>query len=126
MTDSEWVQLPGMLGHDEFLHLMHHFDEQGVVSRHRAIQTHVGVEGGQHAYVIQVQPSDAQKVARTLAHEWEVQDPQRIEPFTGECAACGAQVEGVWECAECGISFRPRLRDDDPVVVFIREHGGFR
>jgi hypothetical protein len=125
MTDSEWVQMPGMLGHDEFLHLMQLFDSQGVVSRHRTIQTAAGPQGGEHAYVIQVQPSDAQRVAQILAEEWQVQDPEKVEPFTGECAACGEQVEAVWDCTSCGISFRPRLRKDDPIVVFIREHGGF-
>jgi len=125
MSDSEWVQLPMMLGHEEFHHLMGHFDEQGVLSRHRTIQTAAGPQGGEHSYIIQVQPADAQRAARTLAREWEVQDPAKVSPFSGECAACGETVEAVWDCTSCGISFRPRIRDDDPIVLFIREHNGF-
>lgn len=125
VTESEWVELPALLSHEDFLQLMSRFDELGMVSRHRAINTYVGHAGAQHAYCVQVQPSDARRVARVLREYWAVEDPSSETPYTGQCAACGEDVEAVWTCPSCGISFRPRHREDDALVAFIREHGGF-
>ena len=80
MTDEEWVGLPGMLAHEDFLHIMSSLDELGVVSRHRTITTAVGVEGAEHAYIVQVQPSDARHAACTLRDHWGIEDPTSETP----------------------------------------------
>jgi hypothetical protein len=63
--------------------------------------------------------------ARVLGKLFEVEDPEAALPYDGPCPACEEPVEEVWVCPSCELSFKPHVNPRDPMLLFLREHGGF-
>ncbi len=101
-------------------------EEAGAECRINSVATGAGPAGGHHANMLAVEPTRVHVAARVIVDLYELDDPARAEPYTGACPACGADVSAAWECPDCELGFRAAHAADDPLIVFLREHRGFR
>jgi hypothetical protein len=67
----------------------------------------------------------ARAAARIFRIIFELEDPADAEPISGPCPACGEKLAEAWACPSCELKFRPAQGEDDPLVAFVRDHGGF-
>jgi hypothetical protein len=123
MTDA-WIPIPKAFDAEDADRLAKRLSRKRIEHR---VEPAAGPSGPSPASrcTVVVRAEDLAPVARLLREFWGITDPAALEPYTGACIVCGARIEGAWTCPACGISYRPILDPDDPVVAFIRDHGGF-
>ena len=125
-SESPWVEVPTLLVYEEFLRVQAAFEAAGLVFEHRTVNTDVGPRGARNGYGLYVSRTQLRSAARAIREALGQDDPAQDEPFTGPCPACETEVPDAFECPSCGLGFRTPGDPDDPLLVFLREHGAFR
>ena len=124
-SENKWIEIPMLLNYEEFLHIEKHLTHLGINYESKTVTTRVNQMGAEHSYSVYVAEEHAPAAAIAFRHFLDINDPAGEQPFTGTCPACGERITGVWTCPSCEISFRPGYDKDDPIIVFIRQYGGF-
>ncbi len=123
MTDA-WIPIPKSFEAEDANRLAKRFSRKRIAHRVEPAAEPSGPSPSARC-TVSVRGGDLRPVAGVLREFWGIKDPAALEPYTGACIVCEASIEGAWTCPACGISYRPILDPDDPVVAFIRDHGGF-
>ena len=126
VRESPWIDVPALLDDDQLAQAKAAFAQSGVDYWSHAVMTSVGPMGGTHAYALHVSVEHARVAAKLLRNLLELDDPAEALPFTGACPACGEAAVDVWACPSCELGFRSPHDENDPMIVFLRDHGGFR
>jgi hypothetical protein len=122
---DDWIEIPGMLGEQQAIAVIAALREAGIEWRRSTATTGVGRAAGIVRHVIHVPVASGRAAARAVCDALGLEDPERAQPFTGECPSCGQQVTEAWECPSCELGFRCPFDAKDPTIMFVREHGGF-
>ncbi len=125
MDESAWVELPGLYDEALLEELCHEMDAARVDHESASIPLKDGQASGPRAGRVRVRSGHVPSAAKVLGVFFDVEDPAEAQPFRGQCPACEEDVPGVWTCPSCEISFRSSVNPNDPLVLFLREHGGF-
>ncbi len=123
--EKTWLDVPQLLDEQQLAEVRDAFSKAGVVFASEAIALS---EEGKHQelkYVLHVSRLYAKQAAQILAETLELEDPADDAPFTGDCPACGAKVKNAWSCPGCELGFHSRFDTNDPMILFLRENGGF-
>ena len=123
MSD-DWVTLPGLFDDASMDELCHDLDA-AEVAHEGASMARKSDPSGPRAWRVRVAATQVGDAARVLGRFYDLEDPETAQPFRGDCPACGDPVEGAWTCPHCELSFATNVKPDDPLVLFLREHGGF-
>jgi len=121
----KWIEIPVLLNYEDFLSIEKQFTHLGINYQGKPVTTRVDTTGADHSYAVHVTEAHARAAALVFRHFLEIVDPATEQPFTGVCPACGERIDGAWICPSCNISFRGGCEEDSPIVVFIRQYGGF-
>jgi hypothetical protein len=84
-----------------------------------------GVQDAPRAGRVRVQTSHVRTAAKVLGLFFDLEDPAEARPYSGQCPACEEEVVESWTCASCELSFKANVSENDPLVVFLRQHEGF-
>ncbi|MDG2148435.1 MAG: hypothetical protein P8N09_02810 [Planctomycetota bacterium] len=125
MEESSWTELPGLYDEAVLDELCHELHRARVEHESASIPLKEGVEGSPRAGRVRVQGSHVRTAAAVLGRFFELEDPTAARPYKGACPACEEQVVDSWTCPSCELSFKSSVSENDPLVVFLREHGGF-
>jgi hypothetical protein len=125
MAHDGWLEIPVLFREAQYAQLCAVFDAHGVLWWSDAVNTKVKPWGASHAQVLYVHPDHAGAAATILRLAFDLEDATRDEPFSGPCPACGAEAVKAWACPDCELSFRSRHAPDDPLIEWVRAHGGF-
>ena len=123
--EDKWIEIPILLDHEDYLRIEKYFTRLGIKYQGKPVTTRVGITGADHSYSVYVTEDHVPASALVFRHFLDIQDPASEEPFTGACPACGERIVDAWTCPSCEISFRGEYDEDSPMVVFIRQYGGF-
>jgi hypothetical protein len=134
--DSEWIEVPVLLTDEQLeealaaLHEAHvGFETEEIPGNSRfeseAIAGRAEMTGQWMGSLLRLRRDQAQAAARALADALELEDPDQVQPFTGDCPSCGAAVNNSWTCPSCELGFHSRFERDDPMIAFVRQYGGF-
>jgi hypothetical protein len=126
VQEKPWIEVPQLFDDEQLQSVQAEFSKAGVVFSSEPIAL---IEAKYHQEVkhtIYVSRIYARQAARILAEILELEDPADDTPFTGDCPACGTKVTNSWSCPSCELGFHSRFDADDPMIVFVRENGGFR
>ena len=123
--ENKWIEVPILLNYEDFLSIEKHFTRLGINFQGKPVTTRVGITGADHSYSVYVTEAHAQASALMFRQFLNINDPASEQPFTGTCPACGKEIVGDWACPSCEISFRGEYDENSPIVVFIRQYGGF-
>ena len=125
MTDETfWLHVPGMFDVGVLDDLAAAFAERGVEWASKPL-LEAGAPPEASAHVLHVNKEHAAAAVSVLCVLLELEDPEQLQPFEGPCPACGHEVQSAWACPECELGFGARHKSDDPLITFVREHGGF-
>lgn len=135
--DSEWIEVPVLLTDEqleealEALREAHLGFETEVIAgisnlASEAIAGLAAMSGERNGNLLRLRRDQAQAAARALADALELEDPDQVRAFTGNCPSCGAAVDNSWTCPSCELGFHSRFERDDPMIAFVRQYGGFR
>jgi rubredoxin len=124
-VENKWIEIPLLLNYEDFINIEKHFTHLGIHFRSKTVITSIGPEGAEHAYSIFVPMAHAKAAALAFRHFMNITDPGSGQPFSGNCPACGEQINNAWVCPSCEISFSGGYKEDDPIVIFIKQFGGF-
>jgi rubredoxin len=125
MEESSWTELPGLYEEAVLDELCHELHLARVEHESASIPLKEGAEGGPRAGRVRVQRSHVRTAAVVLGRFFELEDPAAARPYKGSCPACEGDVVDSWTCPSCELSFKSGVKENDPLVVFLREHGGF-
>lgn len=121
-----WIEIPLVINEGEFMLIAQHFSRFGIRFKDKVKVVEVAGKFETHKFrTIRVPEEQVKAAALVYRNALEIDDPATFEPLTGECPACGEQVDGAWECPSCEINYRGQYTEDSPIVLFIREHGGY-
>jgi len=125
MEESSWTELPGLYDQASLDELCHELNRARVEHQSASIPLKDGSEDGPRAGRVRVQSGHVRTAAAVLGRFFELEDPAAARPYRGPCPACEEQVVDSWTCPSCELSFKSSVNEHDPLVLFLREHGGF-
>jgi hypothetical protein len=134
--DPEWIEVPVLLTDEQLeealaalreAKLGFETEELPGISRYESdvLAGRAEVTGQRLKNLLRFRRDQAQAAARALADALELEDPDQVRPFTGNCPSCGAAVSNSWTCSSCELGFHSRFERDDPMIAFVRQYGGF-
>jgi hypothetical protein len=126
MDQASWVELPGLYTEQDHTELSEALESAGVEHESRGVSLEAKPTGAPSVYLFRVQTTQVQPAARVLGEFFDMEDPERAQPYEGDCPACGEPVAASWDCPSCELNFKPRADPRDPVFQFLRAHEGFR
>lgn len=124
MSDP-WIQIPGHFGERQAIALLDALRAGGIEWRRTEAPGVAGRGADTLRHVIHVPAASVRPAARLVGEALGLEDPERAQPFTGECPACSESIADAWTCPSCELSFRCTFDAKDPTICFVREHGGF-
>jgi hypothetical protein len=124
--DPLLIDVPQLLDARQLESVASAFREAGIAFSSEAVSVGVDIGHQNLKFALHVRRDQSEPATRILASVLELEDPDDDRPFTGECPGCGAAVRNAWSCPSCELGFRSRFERDDPMIVFVREHRGFR
>ena len=120
---SDWIRLPGVYDDIHALDLGRLFDAHEVVWGQDLLPLGAHHAGGHHRRLLRVRAEHIQTAARLIRDLYDLHDPAGLEPYSGPCPACAHDVVEAFACPACELSFHAPA--DDPLIQFVKEHGGF-
>jgi rubredoxin len=125
MDESPWTELPGLYDQASLDELCHELDQARVEHESASVPMRDGDHEGPRAGRVRVQAGHLRTAAAVLGRFYDLEDPAEARPYSGPCPACEEEVADSWTCPSCELSFKANVNEHDPLVLFLREHGGF-
>ena len=123
--ENELIEIPYYLNDLEYPPVKEHFDKLGIYYKSMPVTRSSTRNSRDNGWAFFVPETHLRAASIVFRNVLGIDDPTSLEPLVGDCPACGEQVSGAWTCPSCEISFRGWFDEDSPIVVFIRQHGGF-
>lgn len=123
--DTHWIEVPQEFDEERVAEIGAALRESGIPFTTDAFAKQHGKMYDGLTYKLFVDRDYGKSAAKLLCDALDLEDPDQVQPFTGDCPSCGAAVKNSWTCPACELGFHSRFERDDPMIAFVRQYGGF-